>query len=537
MMMAMTTKSLRWKMKNTPTVRSRAMFSLRTDCLPEPLLEFRFGQKLVYPRDGLFLYGPAGDVRQISSVRYGVIGTKDGVRRFREWSAILSTVVDIPVPGPRSRAVEPQHVPFPGFAEAFCAEWPSDPSHVIDDVDPIKLGQTLRVDNRYEAIRAAVDLFVERIVSETNRLERPPTLWIVVVPDDVYRFGRPLSFVSKANRIRGSTTITLNQARSFELQPTLFSEDQRQAEVYKYAPHFRRQLKARLLKHRIVTQLMRESTLAPHDFLQTNGTPRRRLEDVATIVWNFCTATYYKAGGKPWQLADVRDGVCYVGLVYKRSDQTNDRRYACCAAQMFLTNGDGMVFRGALGPWFQAETRQFHLNRTAAHSLIRTVIDEYIHAHGRTPTELFIHSKSAFTDDEWSGFIEASPRGTKVVGIQITGSTGLKVFGEGNYPVVRGTVIYVSESSAYLFTSGYVSRLDTYMGPETPNPIWVRIVRGHCAMRTVLSDILGLTKLNFNSCIHNDHFPVTINFADDVGDVLISAPIDSEPKLPFKFYI
>ena len=26
--------------------------------IDEPLLEFRFGQKLVYPRDGLFLYGP-----------------------------------------------------------------------------------------------------------------------------------------------------------------------------------------------------------------------------------------------------------------------------------------------------------------------------------------------------------------------------------------------------------------------------------------------------------------------------------------------
>jgi hypothetical protein len=31
--------------------------------------------------------------------------------------------------------------------------------------------------------------------------------------------------------------------------------------------------------------------------------------------------------------------------------------------------------------------------------------------------------------------------------------------------------------------------------------------------------------------------PVTIRFANAVGDVLMSAPIDSEPRLPFKFYI
>jgi hypothetical protein len=53
----------------------------------------------------------------------------------------------------------------------------------------------------------------------------------------------------------------------------------------------------------------------------------------------------------------------------------------------------------------------------------------------------------------------------------------------------------------------------------------------------VLSDVLGLTKINFNSCLHNDRLPVTIRFANAVGDVLISAPMDSEPKLPFKFYI
>ena len=85
--------------------------------------------------------------------------------------------------------------------------------------------------------------------------------------------------------------------------------------------------------------------------------------------------------------------------------------------------------------------------------------------------------------------------------------------------------------------NGYAPRRDTYMGPETPNPISVKVLRGDCSLETVLSDVLGLTKINFNSCLHNDRLPVTIRFANAVGDVLISAPMDSEPKLPFKFYI
>jgi hypothetical protein len=58
-----------------------------------------------------------------------------------------------------------------------------------------------------------------------------------------------------------------------------------------------------------------------------------------------------------------------------------------------------------------------------------------------------------------------------------------------------------------------------------------------CSLTTVLGDILGLTKINFNTCLYNDRLPVTIRFANEVGDVLISAPLEGEPRLPFKFYI
>jgi hypothetical protein len=166
------------------------------------------------------------------------------------------------------------------------------------------------------------------------------------------------------------------------------------------------------------------------------------------------------------------------------------------------------------------------------------VVGEYQRLHDALPSELFIHAKSAFTDDEWKGFSEGCESGTNLVGVQISDARDdLKLFRPGGYPVIRGTVLYVGERSAFLWTSGYSPRLDTYMGPETPNPISVRVLRGDCLLDTVLSDVLGLTKINFNSCLHNDRLPVTIRFANAVGDVLISAPIESEPKLPFKFYI
>jgi hypothetical protein len=429
--------------------------------------------------------------------------------------------------------VAPQHVPFPGFPAAFHADWNVEPAHVIEDIDPAQLDRVLRLENRHEAVRSAVDLYVNRLVEAHNRLERTPDFWFVVIPEIVFQLGRPKTFVPKTLRVKGSVSISARRARELQSEPTMFGLEELEAQVYRFASDFRRQLKARLLDHRIVTQIVRETTLTPDEFRNI-----RSVEDEATIAWKLCTAAFYKSGGRPWQLANIRDGVCYVGLVYKKAELSGDSRHACCAAQMFLANGDGIVFRGALGPWFREDSRQFHLDRPASRELLKTVLEEYYRLHKRNPAELFIHAQSAFTSEEWDGFVDVCPKDTCLVGVQIAdGREDLKLFRPGNYPVVRGTALKLSDRRAFLWTSGYVERLDTYMGPETPNPLLVRILRGNVAMSTVLKDILALTKINFNSCLHNDRLPITIRFANAVGDVLVSAPISGEPKLPFKYYI
>lgn len=506
----------------------------------EPQLEFRFGQKTEYPRDGLYLFGPVDSGNTPRQIRYGFIGTAESLRRFQEWADKAARYIEVPSPGKMSKESSPQHVPFPGLGEAFFSLWSNEPYRTITDINEQDLRRKISIGNRHEAIKEAVDIFVDRLVAEQKRTEDPPSFWYVVIPEFIYELGRPNSSVSANERVQGSVTISEKKAAALAIQPTLFGEAEKQAEVYKYAKNFRRQLKARLLDHQIVTQIIRETTLTPWEFLKSNGRElKRNVEDSATIAWKLSTGSYYKSGGRPWQLADMRSGVCYVGLVYKKQPEHLDPRYACCAAQMFLSNGEGVVFRGALGPWFNPERKEFHLDKAAARRLIETVLNEYRLNHGSDPAELFIHAKSSFSDWEWAGFEEAvNGRNTNIVGVQISdGWNQIKLFRPGSYPVIRGTALLTGPRSAFLWTSGYVPRLDTYMGPETPNPLQVMIRRGDASIETVLSDVLSLTKINFNTCLFNDREPVTIRFADAIGDILIAAPVESEPRLPFKFYI
>ena len=115
--------------------------------------------------------------------------------------------------------------------------------------------------------------------------------------------------------------------------------------------------------------------------------------------------------------------------------------------------------------------------------------------------------------------------------------TTLSFFDPVKYPVIRGSALLTSDRSAYLWTSGYAARLDTYMGPETPTPLLIKVVRGDCSLKHRSSghswfdeDQLQLLSSQRPT---SGHYPI----ANAVGDVLIAAPINSEPRLPFKFYI
>ncbi|AGG90931.1 hypothetical protein R2APBS1_3880 [Rhodanobacter denitrificans] len=507
--------------------------------IEEPELEFRFGQRVTYPRDGLYLFGPVDAGAAPRSIRYGFIGTPQSFECFQEWASQVSGYIPIPTRGKTSKESMPHHVPFPGFAETFFSHWSATPAFAIRDLSEDDLRRKAHIGNRHEAIKELVDTYVDRLIAEIKRLEDPPQFWYAVIPEFVYELGRPQSAVSKADRVPGKILVSEKQASKMTYQASLFAQDEKDAEVYQYEKNFRRQLKARLLDHKIVTQIVRETTLAPGRFLKA-GTdqPKRRVEDPATIAWKLSTGSYYKSGGRPWQLAGVRPGVCYVGLVYKQQPQNEDHRYACCAAQMFLADGEGVVFRGALGPWYNPDTRQYHLDADAAYRLASTVIAEYKNKHDCEPTELFIHAQSRFDDAEWEGFHSACSGATNPVGVQIGDAwDDLKLFRPGNYPVIRGTALIVSARAGYLWTSGYVPRLDTYMGPDTPNPLHIVIRRGDASIQTVMADVLALSKINFNSCLFNDRLPVTLRFANAIGEILTAAPLHSEPMLPFKHYI
>jgi hypothetical protein len=512
--------------------------SLRVEHINEPDLEFAFGQRTPHPKDGLFLYGPHAKPKNIREIRIGVVGTPQGIAHFRTWSYRLKKVVAVPPPGKGEKTNRLHLADFPGLEQAFGISFEPDECSALS-ISPEDLERATLLLNLHEAVDKVARLYVERVRKHLNNDERAVDLWILMLPEAVYERCRPGSKRTGLTLESGNFAKRVKARSNLPLLETAGVIDQTAEEIFHDVPDFHRRIKAEFLNI-APTQLVRETTLAPDVYLNKANKPIRKTQDAATIAWNLATGLYYKTQPKPpWRLAEVRPGVCYIGMVYKNLPNDPDG-HACCAAQMFLNEGDGVVFRGANGPWRTGDY-EYHLKADAAEKLLKLVLDTYIEQHSSPPKELFIHGRTYFNDEEWSAFVKATPKETNVVGVRISTTGGeTKLFRDGDYPVLRGTALILDEKSAYLWTTGYVPQLDTYIGPETPNPLHITVMRSKNVkpdILHVLADIMGLTKINYNSCNFNDGLPVTVRFAQMVGDVLTMGSARGQEKQPFKFYV
>ncbi|MEX0804985.1 MAG: hypothetical protein WD688_16950 [Candidatus Binatia bacterium] len=433
----------------------------------EPEMCFGYNQQAAHPKDGLLLFGPYNNPLEGSTLRLGVIATESGAERYQKWVKQISGRIA------PAKENHPNHTIFPGFETVFQTRWLIQPIASLR-VDDEGLRSAILQSDRHQAIYHAVSLYAEPIARHIReQSEVTVDLWMVVIPEYIYRLGRPKSRPTQDERIESYYPIDYKKARQLLQQPSLlFEEDNRAAEIYRFERNFHNQLKARLLEHRAVIQILRETTIAPDDFRRSDGRPLRRLEDPARIAWNLTTSTFYKAGGQPWRLGAPRKGVCYVGVVFKRDETGPTASHACVGAQMFLDSGDGVVFRGAAGPWYSEDKRTFNLPRDQARKLLSMVISAYQADHqGEAPTEVFVHGKTRFSEDEWNGFNDALPNKSRVVCVRIRQDSRLKLFRMGDTNIPRGLAWKMTDHTGFLWSKGFVPRLQTYAGREIPNPL------------------------------------------------------------------
>ena len=494
--------------------------------LPEPKLRFGYDQSLTHPKDGLSVFGPYQPAT--GQIRIGLIGTRTGIEIFKKWSKTINTSLPA-YKGSKFRTSQTAefgklaHQSFPGFHAAFGTTWEL-PAAIEAEIADNALESALKVHERHTRIARTVKLYTKKLVKLNYASEKKPDIWFVIVSKELSDLCRPASDPPEEYSIGTRAEDAFSPSLFVDSDDADSFSDEYQ-EALRFKPDFHNQIKARLLKHQIITQVLNEETMAA--CMRPPEDPARDKQDPATLTWNLATQIFYKTRRKPWILSDPREGVSYMGVVFKRLNTLEGQKNACCGAQMFLEDGSGMVFKGALGPWYSEETRECHLDEVEAYDLLERAIKSYAEDHGEhPPKEVFIHGSVFVDDKEWAGYSSCAKKyGINVVGVRIRRVLGgLRLYGPGKSPILRGTALIVSDRKAFLWTAGFVPRLNTYPGWNVPNPLMIDICNGDADIEVVLNDILRLSKLNYNSCSFADSSPITLKFASKVGDILTTLP-------------
>jgi hypothetical protein len=456
------------------------------DYIEEPRVRFCNGSTYD-PKVGVSTFGPfslSQPSRHPLTCRVGFVGTAECIENARQW--ISSCALGVSGDG--------EHPDFPGCSteRGFFVDLVFDSSmHVlVTQRDRSEIAQLKGEEPRFEAALSLLDSKL-RLLSD---LDAPPDYVVIALPDDF------IEKVGVSDYIKNGEPIHRD---------------------------LRRALKATAMKHRLVTQLIRERTVSGLG----------RVDHKSKCAWNFFTAMYFKIGGIPWSPLGLTPDTCFIGVSFFRPVGAKGRVQAS-VAQAFNGLGDCLVLRGEDFPWEPTEQdRSPHLDEAGAEKLMRQVLSTYRKETGIDPRRVVLHKSSRFSPGEATGFQSGLGSTRECDMVALSGSAPMRLLRAGDYPTLRGTHFRIGTLD-HLYTTGFIPALNAFPHGHVPLPLQIADHRsGDSSTRQILEEILCLTKLNWNSADFAIRKPVTLWFSELVGDILRELPVGTEPRPNFKFYI
>jgi hypothetical protein len=224
----------------------------------------------------------------------------------------------------------------------------------------------------------------------------------------------------------------------------------------------------------------------------------------------------------------------YLGIGFYRD--LDGHRLWTSTAQMFDERGKGLILRGA-----RARTdrpgKHPYLTREDAYALVKKSLEAY-HGHHRTmPARLVIMKTSRFEKGEAEGFAEAIAEMRVAISDMVWISEGSHValLREGDYPPLRGSFVEIGKNGL-LYTRGSVPYYGTFPGIRVPTPLQLRPYECETPLASLASEMMALTKLNWNSTQLDQKLPIPIRAAKEVGRVLKHVSYADRDQSDFRFY-
>jgi hypothetical protein len=492
---------------------------LSCEYLQEPQLVFSDRHLCEDPKTGLAGFGPysKSDVTRRTAIRIGIVGPGEAIDRA------LTLIRQMSNPIAQSEKLDAMlHPSFPGInsGEPFQIEMVTQElwqrSLRVPDIAAVENHPDFTV-----RIRLLVDAVIKEIRA-LKQLDSSPDVIIIAMTERLEELCRVGIGAHDAEAVLADDEDgpdDLPEAVTQEAADVPLP-------VVDGSRSFRRSLKAQCLGL-LPTQLLWHKTLVGS----------RGVQDLPTRAWNLSIALLYKAGIVPWRLADVMDGSCFVGISFFHPEGAERSSVRSSVAQAFTDRGEGFVLQGSRFDWDsrKEEDKSPHLSREAARDVLAKVLQTYNEQIQTAPRRVVIHKTSRYTEEERLGFEDALVDIPQYALVTLS-RNGTSCLRPGNKPVLRGTIVHFGEKKGLVFTIGYIPFLRCYPGFRIPQPLEVTENWGSLSFHQVATDLLRLTKLNWNTAAFSCVDPITIAFSKRVGEILKVADIEN-PALHYRYYM
>jgi hypothetical protein len=269
------------------------------------------------------------------------------------------------------------------------------------------------------------------------------------------------------------------------------------------------------------TQFLNQSTLA--DQLQCR------------VWWWLSLAFYVKAMRTPWVLDGLDRDTAFVGLgMSLKSGAERSKHVVMGCSHIYSSRGEGLQYRLS-----QVENPVFYgrnpfLSRDDARRVGEQIRELFFDSREKLPSRVVIHKRTRFTRDERQGLREGLSGVQQIEMLEIVVDDAYRYVAsiadahgnlrEDNYPVRRGTVVLHDKSSALVWVHGVTSAISAnrryYQGKRRiPAPLVVRRHAGQSDLRVIAEEILGLSKMNWNTFDFYTKLPATVHSSNEIARI------------------
>ncbi len=304
-------------------------------------------------------------------------------------------------------------------------------------------------------------------------------------------------------------------------------------------------IKAFCAEKGIMSQLIRERTIKDQ-------------QQSCQINWWLSLSFYVKSLRTPWILANTDKNTAFAGLGYSiDSNDSNNGHIVLGCSHIYSSTGEGLKYKLSKisNNKIQWRYKKPHLCYDDAYEFGRNILNLFYESMNELPKRVVIHKRTFFTEEEKRGILDSlldnkTIKSIDLIEINFENSikyTASKIKNNNpeidGFSVSRGTCIQLSSKEALLWAHGVIPSVKNpnfnfYPGGRyIPKPLKIIKHYGNGSLEQIANEILGLTKMNWNSLNMYSQLPATISSSNDIARIGKLIDSNSDSEYDYRYFI